>query len=106
MPFKKDLRLIEIIWGKPLSFVMSPEGDVQQFSTIEQVKYWLLKRWPIADDARLTALKQVEAAMDCLVPVGVARRAFTAAAKSAGFVQEDLVGYTARRAIEHPVGCA
>lgn len=106
MPFKKDLRLIEIIWGKPLSFVMSPEGDVQQFSTIEQVKYWLLKRWPIADDARLTALKQVEAAMDCLVPVGVARRAFTAAAKSAGFVPEDLVGYTARRAVEHPVGCA
>ena len=98
MPFKKDLRLIEIIWGKPLSFVMSPEGDVQQFSTIEQVKYWLLKRWPIADDAHSTALRQVDAAMHCIVPVGVARRAFAVAARSAGFIPEDLVGYTARRA--------
>lgn len=97
-PSKKDIWLIEINWGQPLSFVMSPEGDVQKFSTIEQVKYWLLKRWPIADDARSTALQQVEAAMDCIVPVGVARRAFAAAAKSAGFIPEDLVGYSARRA--------
>lgn len=77
---------------------MSPDGDVQKFSTIEQVKYWLLKRWPIADEARSTALQQVEAAMDCIVPVGVARRAFVAAARSAGFVPENLVGYSSRRA--------
>lgn len=77
---------------------MSPDGDIQKFSTIEQVRYWLLKRWPIADDARSVALHQVEAAMDCLVPVGVARRAFAVAAKSAGFIPEELVGYTARRA--------
>ncbi|WP_253944276.1 DUF982 domain-containing protein [Pseudogemmobacter hezensis] len=90
--------MIEINWGQPLSFVMSPDGDVQKFSTIEQVKYWLLKRWPIADEARSTALQQVEAAMDCIVPVGVARRAFVAAARSAGFVPENLVGYSSRRA--------
>lgn len=90
--------MIEIHWGQPLSFVMSPDGDVQKFSTLEQVKYWLLKRWPIADDARSTALKQVEAAMACIVPVGVARRAFAAAARSAGFIPENLVGYAARRA--------
>ena len=90
--------MIEINWGRPLSFVMSPDGDVQKFSTIEQVKYWLLKRWPIADEARSTALQQVEAAMDCIVPVGVARRAFVAAARSAGFVPENLVGYSSRRA--------
>jgi hypothetical protein len=77
---------------------MSPEGDVQTFSTIEQARYWLLRRWPIADDARLIALQQVDAAMNCLVPVGVARRAFAAAAKSAGFIPEELVGYAARRA--------
>jgi hypothetical protein len=90
--------LIEICWGQPLSLVISPDGDVQKFSTIEKVKYWLLKRWPIADDARSTALKQVDAAMHCIVPVGVARRAFVVAARSAGFIPEDLVGYTARRA--------
>lgn len=90
--------MIEINWGRPLSLILSPDGDIQTFSTIEQVRYWLLKRWPIADDARFIALQQVEAAMDCLVPVGVARRAFAAAAKSAGFIPEELVGYTARRA--------
>lgn len=90
--------MIEINWGRPLSFVMSPEGDVQTFSTIEQARHWLLRKWPIADDARLIALQQVDAAMNCLAPVGVARRAFAAAAKSAGFIPEELVGYTARRA--------
>ncbi|AZB57552.1 DUF982 domain-containing protein [Cereibacter sphaeroides] len=96
--FHERFSLIEINWGQPLALVISPDGDVQEFSTIEQVKYWLLKRWPIADDARSTALKQVDAAMNCIVPVGVARRAFAAAARSAGFIPEDLVGYTARRA--------
>lgn len=85
--------MIEINWGKPLSFVMSPDGDVQKFSTIEQVKYWLVRKWPIADDAHAIALQQVNAAMDCIIPVGIARRAFAAAAKSAGFVPENLVAY-------------
>ena len=78
--------------------MLSPDGDVQKFSTIEQVKYWLLKKWPVADGARSSALKQVEAAMDCIVPVGVARRAFAVAARSAGFIPENLVGYVAGRA--------
>lgn len=89
--------MIEIHWGQPLFFVTSPDGDVQKFSTIEQAKFWLLKKWPIADDARSTALQQIQAAIDCIVPVGVARRAFVVAARSAGFIPEDLVGYTARR---------
>ena len=96
-PLKKDIWLIEINWGKPLSFVMSPNGEVQKFSTIEQVKYWLLRKWPVADDAHSVALRQVEAAMDCIVPVGVARRAFASAARSAGFTQENLVASAARR---------
>lgn len=95
---KKDIWLIEIHWGQPLTFVLSSDGDVQKFSTIEQVKYWLLKQWPVADEERLNALKQVEAAMDCVVPVGVARRAFAAAARSAGFIPETLVVHAARRA--------
>ncbi|AZV00357.1 DUF982 domain-containing protein [Paracoccus sulfuroxidans] len=90
--------MIEINWGQPLSLVMSPAGDVQKFSTIEQVKYWLMKRWPIADEARSTALLQVEAAMDCVVPVDVARHAFVSAARSAGFIPEKPVNYTARQA--------
>ncbi|WP_295080118.1 DUF982 domain-containing protein [Tabrizicola sp.] len=71
---------------------------MQKFSTIEQVKYWLLKQSPVADEARSKALKQVEAAMNCIVPVGVARRAFAAAARSAGFIPENLVVHAARRA--------
>ncbi|WP_018001582.1 DUF982 domain-containing protein [Paracoccus sp. N5] len=78
--------MIEIQWGTPLSFVVSPEGDVQKFSTIEQAHYWLRRKWPVADPARGQALRQVEAAMNCLVPVGAARQSFAEAARSAGFV--------------------
>ena len=89
--FPKEDMLIKIQWGSPLSFVVSPDGEVQSFSTIEQVRYWLRRKWPVADEARHRALQQVEAAMACLVPVGSARRAFIAAARSAGFLQESLV---------------
>lgn len=83
--------LIEIHWGKPLSYVISPEGDVQNFSTIEQARYWLCKKWPVADAAQRRALDRLEAAMECMASVGTARRAFIAAARSAGFVPETLV---------------
>lgn len=96
--FLKVFTLIEIFWGKPLSFVVSPEGDIQVFSTAEQVRYWLRKKWPISDEARDQALQHVEAAMDCLMPVGTARRAFITAARSAGFVPENLVWQTGRGA--------
>ena len=95
---QKEDCLIEISWGKPHTFIISPEGDIQNFSTIEQVRYWLLRKWPIADEARTAALRQVEAAMDCIVPVATARRAFLAAAKSAGFEPQDLVAYPSRHA--------
>lgn len=78
--------MIETHWGTPLSFVVSPEGDIQKFSTIEQARYWLRRKWPVADAARLQALAHVEAAMDCLAPVGAARAAFRAAAGTAGFI--------------------
>jgi hypothetical protein len=90
--------VIEIHWGHPLTLILSSDGDVQTFSTIEQARYALRKRWPVADDARSTALKQVEAAMDCLLPVGEARRAFAAAARSAGFRPENKGGPAAGRA--------
>ena len=77
--------MIEIYWGAPLSFVVSPHGAVQTFSTIEQADYWLRRKWPVADPARKTALHQVEAAMNCMAPVDAARQAFVEAARTAGF---------------------
>lgn len=89
---RKTKTLIEIYWGEPLSLVISPEGDVQKFSTIEQAQYWLRKKWPVADAARQQALGRLEAAMDCLGSVGAAREAFLTAARSAGFVPEPRPG--------------
>ena len=71
-----------------MSLVISPEGDVQRFSTIEQAQYWLRKKWPVADEARHNALGRLEAAMDCLGSVGEARTAFLRAARTAGFVPQ------------------
>lgn len=82
--------MIEIHWGEPLSFVVSPEGDVQKFTTIEQAHYWLRRKWPVADLAQDRALDQLDAAMNCLASVGSARRAFISAARTAGFVPESL----------------
>ena len=69
-----------------MSLVISSEGDVQTFSTIEQAQYWLRKKWPVADAARQNALGRLEDAMDCMGPVSAARHAFLTAARSAGFV--------------------
>lgn len=93
---RKTQRLIEIHWGKPLSFVISPEGDVQKFSTIEQARYWLRKKWPVCDAAQKRALDRLEAAMDCMASVGTARRAFIRAARTAGFIPETQVLQAAR----------
>lgn len=83
---RKTKTLIEIYWGTPLSLVTSPEGDVQKFGTIEKARHWLHRKWPVSDDARQRALETIDAAMDCMTPVGEARKAFMMAAKSAGFV--------------------
>lgn len=80
--------MIEIYWGDPMSLVISPDGDVQRFSTIEQAQYWLRKKWPVADAARLHALGRLEAAMDCLGPVSEARDAFLNAVQTAGFLPQ------------------
>jgi len=77
--------VIETNWGTPLTFIVSPQGDIQKFSTIEQVRFWLRRKWPVADDARDRALRLADAAMDCMAPIGSARRAFEAAAGTAGF---------------------
>ena len=81
--------MIEVNWGRPLSLIVSPQGDIQTFSTIEQARYWLRRKWPVTDAAQRRALEQTEAAMHCLVPVGSARRAFLSAARSAGFPPAD-----------------
>lgn len=78
-------------WGAPLSFVISPEGEVQKFSTFEQARYWLRRKWPVNDQARDSALSRIESAMDCVGSVGTARRAFISAARSAGFIPEHLI---------------
>lgn len=77
--------MIEIYWGEPLSLV-SPDGEQEEFSTFEKARYWLRRKWPVADRARQDALNEIEAALDCLTPAARARRAFDAAARSAGFV--------------------
>ncbi|WP_232237025.1 DUF982 domain-containing protein [Thiosulfatihalobacter marinus] len=68
-----------------MTFVLSPAGGTQQFTTIEQASYWLRKKWPVADSCREFAIEQIDAAMSCLIPVGVAREAFVSAARTAGF---------------------
>ena len=78
--------MIEIHWGDPISFIIPPTGEVQKFSTIEQARYWLDRKWPITDRAQGRALRSIDAAMACMAPVGVARQSFVAAAESAGFV--------------------
>jgi hypothetical protein len=87
---------MEIHWGTPLSFVISPTGEVQKFRTIEQAAYWRRRKWPVSDLARNHALEQLDAALHCLVSVGSARRAFIAAAKAAGFVPETSIAQSAR----------
>ncbi|OOY18315.1 hypothetical protein BMI85_00340 [Thioclava sp. DLFJ4-1] len=84
-PLRKIRTLIEIYWGKPISLVVSPDGDVKTFSTIEQVHYWLREKWPVNDTAQIRAIDRVEAAMECLGTVGDARSAFLGAATTAGF---------------------
>ena len=76
--------MIEINWGQPLTIVTT-EGDTVKISTIEQAKYWLRKRWPVADDARHSAVAAIQSAMECMLPVQAARHAFVHAAQSAGF---------------------
>lgn len=80
--------MIEIDWGKPLHFTVTPEGDIQKITTIEQASYWLRRKWPVDDEPRQRALERIEAALDCLGSVGSARRAFIQAGKSAGFELE------------------
>lgn len=94
----KEPTLIEINWGKPLRFVLSPQGDIQEITTAEQARYWLRKKWPVADPARDRALHHVEAAMNCLASVGTARRAFISAARTAGFVPAGLMTQPGRAA--------
>lgn len=90
--------MIEINWGNPITFVVSPQGDTQKISTIEQALYWLRKKWPVTDRNRDLALDRIDAAMHCLVTVEDARKAFLSAARSAGF----MPGGIARPGSRHP----
>ncbi|OWU85356.1 hypothetical protein ATO6_08495 [Oceanicola sp. 22II-s10i] len=76
---------MELDWGHSMTLVLSDAGDTKRITTIEQAHHWLKRKWPVADRARETALVQVEAAMECLVSVTSARKAFRLAADSAGF---------------------
>ena len=80
--------MIEIHWGRPLTLVVSADGETQKFTTIEQAHYWLRKKWPVADNKRDLAIEQVDAAMHCLTTVDAARQAFMSAAETAGFELE------------------
>ena len=78
--------MMEVNWGHPVKIMLPQDGNtaVQNFTTLEQVQDWLTRKWPVADAARDAALARVEAAMDCLLPVSAARKAFVMAAESAG----------------------
>ncbi|GHF66353.1 DUF982 domain-containing protein [Seohaeicola zhoushanensis] len=77
--------MMEIQWGQPLVLISPQDGEAERFGTIEKANYWLRRKWPISDRARDTAMDRIESAMDCMVPVEEARRAFLLAAVSAGF---------------------
>ncbi|WP_194095699.1 DUF982 domain-containing protein [Marivivens aquimaris] len=77
--------MIEINWGQPVHLVLNDAGETERFCTIEKVRYWLKRKWPVADGARVDALRNVEDAMDCIRPVADARNAFINAARSAGY---------------------
>ena len=77
--------MMEIQWGAPVALHEPQGGAVERFSTIEKARYWLRRRWPVADSAQQAALIKVESAMDCMGPVEDARHAFLIAALSAGF---------------------
>lgn len=77
--------MMEIDWGKPLTFVVSQDGETQKFATLERAHHWLLSRWPVRDRARDHAIEQVDAALHCLTTGNAARKAFVSAARTAGF---------------------
>ena len=77
--------MIETDWGQPLHIAISPEGDIKKFTTIEQAQHWLSHKWPVRDEKRQTALRAIDAAIHCIGTIATARKAFIAAAKSAGF---------------------
>ena len=87
----KDAGLIEITWGKPLTFVVSSDGNVQKFSMIEQGKFGLQNKWPVADDAHREAPGRVERAMACIVPLAVVRRSSIAASRLTALVHGGLM---------------
>ncbi|ARC37560.1 DUF982 domain-containing protein [Paracoccus yeei] len=77
--------MFEIYWGKPFSLTLR-DGTTQDISTAEQARHWLKRKWPTGDSTRQAALAQIEAAMECLVPVAAARQAFATAARNAGLL--------------------
>lgn len=80
--------MIELNWGNPLTYVVSQDGGTKKFTTIEQAQYWLRKKWPVEDRDREIAIAQLDAAMHCMTPMGIARKAFMQAACSAGFKRQ------------------
>jgi hypothetical protein len=80
--------MIEVYWGSPLTLVVSEDGETKKFTTIEQAHYWLRKKWPVTDRARDSAVERIDAAMNCMTTVGAARKAFIAAAITAGFTPD------------------
>lgn len=87
--------MIDINWGNPTTLVVSSQGHTQKITTIEQAFYWLRKKWPVTDHNRDIALDYIDAAMNCLVTVGTARKAFLSAAKSAGLMPDHKDAETA-----------
>ncbi len=82
--------MIDIHGEEPTTLVVSSQGYTQKITTIEQAFYWLRKKWPVTDLNRDIALDCIDAAMNCLVTVSTARKAFLSAAKSAGLMPDHM----------------
>ncbi|RWY39588.1 DUF982 domain-containing protein [Falsigemmobacter intermedius] len=77
--------MMEVHWGAPLRFTVTTEGDTISVTTIESARWLLERKWPVADESRMTALRRIDQAMECLAPVAAAREAFVSAAQTAGY---------------------
>ncbi|MEW2912770.1 DUF982 domain-containing protein [Leisingera sp. JC11] len=73
-----------------MTIFLPSEGRTRKISTIEQAHFWLQRAWPVSDHNRDVALEKIDAAMECLAPVGAARAAFLSAVGTAGFQADAL----------------
>lgn len=77
--------MIETYWGKPVTLIEGPDGNIRKISNVEQALFQLGRKWPRARGPRhRKAMAYARAATECLADPVAARRAFIEAAHEAG----------------------